>query len=107
MYEPVCASDVERAKGRFVMPGNLDPHQSLQVHGLGHRRRLVHICRVIDRRNVEVGTPVPLLVAFAQDFVADALDVGVGLQRDYAFPQRDDGRRLRCGCLGVMLQLED
>ena len=86
MYEPVSASDVESAKGRFVIPGDLDPHQFLQVHGLGHGRCLVHACRVVDRRNVEIPTPIPLLVAFAEDLVADALDVGVTLQRDYAFP---------------------
>lgn len=35
---------------------------------------------VVDGCDVEVVTPVPLLVAFAKDFVADALDIGVGLQ---------------------------
>ena len=62
------------------MPRDLDPHQFLQIHGFGQRRCLVHIRGVVDGCDVEFVTPVPLLVAFAEDFVADALDVGVGLQ---------------------------
>ena len=79
------------------MPRDLDPHQFLQVHALGHGRCLVHICRVVDGGDVEIVTPVPLLVAVAEDFIADTLDVGVCLQLYDAFPERDDWKRLRCG----------
>ena len=85
MYEPVRASDVECAKGRLIEPRDLDPHQFLQVHGLGHWRCLVHVCRVVDGRNVEVVTPVPLLIALAEEVVVGALDVGEGLQHHCAF----------------------
>ena len=84
--QSVCSSDVECAEGGFMMPRDLDPHQFLQVHVLTHRWRFLHLCRVVDGGDVEFGTPVPLLIAFAEDFVADALDVGVGLQLYYAFP---------------------
>ena len=67
------------------MPRDLDPHQTLEVHVLGHWRRFLHVCRVVDGRNVEYVTPVPLLVAFAEDFIADALDLGDGLQLYDAF----------------------
>ena len=85
MYEPVRASDIECAKGRLVEPRDLDSHQLLQVHGLGHWWRLVHVCRVVNGRNVEVITPLPLLIALTEDFVANTLDVGDGLQDHCAF----------------------
>lgn len=99
----VCPSDVECAKGRFVVPRDLDPHQFLQVHVLGHGRRLLHGCGVVDGRDVGVEAPVPVLVSFAEYFVPDALDVGGGLQLHGAFPQRHGRRRRRRGCVDVVL----
>ncbi len=105
--ESVRASDVEGAEGGFVVPGDLDAQQFLQVGVLGDGRGLVHVGGVVDGRDVVVVAPVPLLVAFAEHFVADALDVGVGLQLYDAFTQRDDWRGLRCGCFDVVLDFED
>ncbi len=105
--ESVRASDVEGAEGGFVVPRDLDAQQFLQVGVLGDGRGLIHIGGVVDGGDVEVGAPVPLLVAFAEHFVADALDVGVGLQLYDAFTQRDDWRGLRCGCFDVVLDFED
>lgn len=68
-----------------MMPRDLDPHQFLQVHVLSHRWCFLHICRVVHGRDGEFLAPVSLLVAFAEDFVADALDVGVSLQLYDAF----------------------
>lgn len=89
------------------MPGDLDAHQFLQVHVLGYGRGFVHVCGVVDGGDVVMVGPVSLLVAFAEHFVADALDVGVGLQLDDAFAQRDERRRLGGGCLDVVVQPED
>ena len=84
IYKPISASDVESAKCGLIIPRNFDAHQFLQIHGLGDRWCLVHVCRVVDGRNVQVVTPVPLFVALAENFGADALDIGVGLQHYYA-----------------------
>lgn len=74
------------------MPRDPNAHQFLQVHGLGHWWGFVHVRGVVDGSDVVIVAPVSLLVAFAEHFVADALDVGVGLQLDDAFAQRDDWR---------------
>ena len=89
------------------MPRDLDAHQFLQVHVFAYWRGFVHVCGVVDGSNVVIVAPVSLLVAFVEHFVADALDVGVGLQLDYAFAQRDDWRRLCGGCLDVVVYSED
>ena len=67
-----------------MVPRDLDAHQLLQVHVIGYGRCLIHICRVVDGGDAEFGTPVPLLVSFTEDFVSNALDVGDGLELDYA-----------------------
>ena len=100
-------SDIEGAKSGFVMPGDFDAHQFLQVHGLGHGGCLVHVGGVVDGSDVGIGTPVSLFVAFTEDLVANALDVGVCLQLDDAFAELDGWRALRCGCFCVVPHLEN
>ena len=61
------------------MPGDFDAQQFLQVHVLGYWRGFFHVCGVVDGSDVVIVAPVSLLVAFAEHFITDALDVGVGL----------------------------
>ena len=104
--EAVRAADVEGAEGGWVVPGDPDAQQFLQVDPVGQGRGFVHGGRVVDRGEVEGVGPVPLLVAVAEALVADALDVGFGLQLDGAFPERDGRGALRGGCFPVVLQFE-